>query len=51
MTTTLYQWVERLVTVLPLRHVVDLVGLHWHTSKTIDKQRLKRNLPAPDDNS
>ena len=47
-TTTLRQWVERLVTLLPIRHVADLVGLHWHTVKTIDKRRLQRNLPAPD---
>ncbi|MFC4415201.1 transposase [Chromohalobacter beijerinckii] len=33
---------------LPTRHVADLIGLHWHTVKTIDKQRLQRNLPAPD---
>ncbi|WP_205599143.1 ISL3 family transposase, partial [Halomonas faecis] len=36
------------VTLLPIRHVADLVGLHWHTVKTIDKQRLLRDLPAPD---
>lgn len=47
-TTTLRQWVERLVALLPIRHVADLVGLHWHTVKTIDKQRLQRDLPAPD---
>ncbi|WP_264754053.1 hypothetical protein [Marinobacter sp. LQ44] len=39
---------ERLVTLLPIRHVADLVGLHWHTVKTIDKRRLQRDLPAPD---
>lgn len=48
MTTTLRQWVERLVELLPIRHVADLVGLHWHTVKTIDKQRLRRDLTAPD---
>ncbi|WP_312963893.1 helix-turn-helix domain-containing protein [Stutzerimonas nitrititolerans] len=47
-TTTLRQWVERLVTLLPIRHVADLVDLHWHTVKTIDEQRLQRDLPAPD---
>ena len=47
-TTTLRHWVERLVILLPIRHVADLVGLHWHTVKTIDKQRLQRDLPAPD---
>lgn len=39
---------ERLVTLLPIRHVADLVGLHWHTVKTIYKQRLQRDLPVPD---
>ena len=47
-TTTLRQWVERLAPLLPIRHVADLVGLHWHTVKTIDKQRLQRDLPVPD---
>jgi len=47
-TTMLRQWVERLVTLLPIRHVADLVGLHWHTVKTIDKLRLQRDLPTPD---
>ncbi len=32
---------------LPIRHVADLVGLHWHTVKAIDKHRLQRDLPAP----
>ncbi|WP_280564550.1 ISL3 family transposase [Chromohalobacter sp. 48-RD10] len=47
-TDTLRQWVERLVNLLPIRHVADLVGLHWHTVKTIDKRRLQRDLPEPD---
>jgi len=47
-TETLRQWVERLVNLLPIRHVADLVGLHWHTVKAIDKRRLQRDLPEPD---
>ena len=47
-TATLRQWVERLVPLLPIRHVAELVGLHWHTVKAIDKRRLQRDLPAPD---
>lgn len=47
-TTSLCQWVERLVTLLLIRHVADLVGLHWHTVKTIDKRCLERDLPEPD---
>ena len=47
-TETLRQWVERLVNLLPIRHVADLVGLHWHTVKAIDKRRLQRDLPEPE---
>ncbi|WP_175575851.1 hypothetical protein [Chromohalobacter japonicus] len=47
MTTTLRQWMGCLVTLLPIRHVEELSGLHWHTVKTIDKQRLQRDLPVP----
>ncbi|MCE9681688.1 transposase [Halomonas alkalisoli] len=46
--TTLSQWVEHLVSMLPIRHVADLVGPHCHAVKTIIKQRLQRYLPAPD---
>ncbi|WFM70486.1 helix-turn-helix domain-containing protein [Halomonas sp. CKK8] len=46
-TTTLRQWVERLVALLPIGHIADLVGFHWHTAKAIDKQRLQCDLPAP----
>jgi transposase len=37
-----------LAALLPIRHVADLVGLHWHTVKAIDKQRLHRDLPEPE---
>lgn len=47
-TETLRQWVERLVALLPISHVADLIGLHWHTVKAIDKYRLQRDLPTPD---
>ena len=33
-------WVEALAQLLPLAHVSKLTGLHWHTIKTIDLQRL-----------
>jgi transposase len=35
-------WVEALAQLLPIAHVAKLTGLHWHTIKTIDQQRLKR---------
>ena len=33
---------------LPLKHVAQLTGLHWHTLKAIDQARLARTLPEPD---
>lgn len=35
-------WVEALAQLLPIAHVAKLTGLHWHTIKTIDQQRLER---------
>ena len=35
-------WVEALAQLLPIAHVAQLTGLHWHTIKTIDHQRLER---------
>lgn len=37
-----------LLTLLPLKQIADLTGLHWHTLKTLDKTRLARDLPEPD---
>jgi len=44
MTRRLTSWVEVLTQILPIRHVSQLVGLHWHTVKEIDKQRLEREV-------
>lgn len=41
-------WVEALSKILPIRHVAQLTGLHWHTIKNIDKQRLTRDVVPPD---
>ncbi len=41
-------WVEALSKILPIRHVSQLLGLHWHTVKNIDKQRLDREVIPPD---
>lgn len=41
-------WVEALVQLLPIKHVADLVGLHWHTVKAIDLGRLHRDISPPD---
>jgi hypothetical protein len=31
---------------MPVKHVAHLLGLHWHTVKTIDQQRLAREVFA-----
>ena len=35
-------WVEALMQLLPIAHVAKLTGLHWHTIKAIDLQRLQQ---------
>ena len=35
-------WVEALAQLLPIAHVAQLTGLHWHTIKAIDHRRLER---------
>lgn len=46
-TQSLRNWIEKLVQMLPVSHVANLLGLHWHTVKTIDMERLKRDLHEP----
>lgn len=41
-THRLRAWVEALAQLLPIAHVAQLTGLHWHTIKAIDHQRLER---------
>jgi len=48
LTVAMVRWIETRTTLLPLAHVARLLGLHWHTVKAIDHQRLCRELPAPD---
>ena len=48
LTRAMVGWVETLVRLLPIKHVADLVGLHWHTVKAIDLGRLHRDIAAPD---
>ncbi len=40
-TRRLCTWVETLLQLLPISHVSQLTGLHWHTIKTLDKRRLQ----------
>ena len=42
------QHIEVLLTLLPIKHVALLSGLHWHTLKALDKARLARSVPEPD---
>ena len=48
LTAGMIQWVESLVRLMPIQHVAHLLGLHWHTVKAIDYQRLKREVTEPD---
>lgn len=47
-TTLLIEHVEALLKLLPIKHISQLLGLHWHTIKTIDKRRLAREVKEPD---
>uniref|UniRef100_UPI001C57D348 ISL3 family transposase n=1 Tax=Shewanella algae TaxID=38313 RepID=UPI001C57D348 len=47
-TTRLIEHVEALLKLLPIKHISQLLGLHWHTIKTIDKRRLAREVTEPD---
>lgn len=48
LTVGMISWVESLVRLMPVQHVATLLGLHWHTVKAIDHQRLKREVIEPD---
>lgn len=48
LTTGMVNWVESLVRLMPVQHVATLLGLHWHTVKAIDHERLKREVIEPD---
>lgn len=48
MTRSFALWVELLVQKMPVAHVAQLTGLHWHTIKSIDYQRLQREYVEPD---
>src|SRR5690554_432373 len=48
LTAAMIHWVESLVRLMPVQHVAQLLGLHWHTVKAIDQQRLQRDVAEPD---
>ncbi len=45
LTNRLIEYIEQLLPLLPIKHISELTGVHWHTIKNIDKQRLKRVIP------
>lgn len=47
-TAAMSDWVESLVRLLPVKHVAELTGLHWHTIKNIDYRRLLREQTEPE---
>ncbi len=47
-THRLRAWVGALVRLLPIAHVAQLTGLHWHTIKRIDHRRLQAQHGAFD---
>lgn len=48
LTGRLIAHVEALLRLLPIRHISQLTGLHWHTIRTIDARRLAREVTPPD---
>ncbi|WP_204165115.1 transposase family protein [Shewanella algidipiscicola] len=45
LTNRLIDYIEKLLPLLPIKHISELTGVLWHTIKEIDKQRLKRVVP------
>lgn len=48
LTAAMAAYVEALARLLPLSQVAGLLGLHWHTVRAIDQQRLAREVVEPD---
>jgi transposase len=48
LTLALRRYAEALVRILPVKHVAELLDLHWHTIKQIDLQRLRDEVIEPD---
>lgn len=48
LTASMISWIETLVRILPVPHIAQLLGVNWHTIKSIDHQRLKREVIEPD---
>lgn len=48
LTARLVTHVEVLLRLMPIRHISQLTGLHWHTLRAIDGRRLAREVQPPD---
>lgn len=48
LTNRLRSYIEQLLPLLPIKHISQLTGVHWHTIKQIDKHRLERVVPDVD---
>lgn len=48
LTLRLITHIETLLRLLPIRHISQLTGLHWHTIRAIDARRLAREVRPPD---
>lgn len=44
LTSRMVTWIEALLPLLPISHISQLTGLHWHTIKAIDKRRLEASV-------
>ena len=44
-TNRLRSYIEQLLPLLPIKHIVQVTGVHWHTIKEIDKRRLQQVVP------
>ncbi|WP_028112189.1 ISL3 family transposase [Ferrimonas kyonanensis] len=47
-TNLLIHYIEHLLKLMPIKHVNELTGLHWHTLKRLDMRRLTREVMEPD---
>ncbi len=44
-TNRLRSYIEQLLPLLPIKHISQITGMHWHSLKEIDKRRLQQVVP------
>ena len=44
-TNRLRSYTEQFLPLLPIKHITQVTGVHWHTIKEIDKRRLQQVVP------